>query len=163
MTFRFNPRYFLLTLLLLGVEIFIGACMHDAVIRPYGGDVLVVILIYCFIRSFWRLRVLPLALGVLIFSYLEETGQYFHLADRLGFSRPGLMRTVIGWYFTWADMLCYTLGIGAVLAVEGLVRWRQAGAEARTGWWQGGKEARQIGAGAEAREMGDAGVKVEQV
>jgi hypothetical protein len=163
MMFRFNPRYFLLTLLLLGVEIFIGACMHDAVIRPYGGDVLVVILIYCFIRSFWRLRVLPLALGVLIFSYLEETGQYFHLADRLGFSRPSLMRTVIGWYFTWADMLCYTLGIGAVLAVEGLVRWRRAGAEARTGWWQAGKEARQIGAGKEAREMGDAGVNVEQV
>lgn len=115
---RFSPRYFVLTLLLTGVEIFIGLRMHDAVIRPYGGDLLVVILIYCFIRSFWRLPVV--ALGVLIFSYMEEMGQFFHLADRLGFSRPGLMRTLIGTYFTWTDILSYTLGIGAVLLGEAL-------------------------------------------
>ena len=124
--FRFNIRYFLLTLLLIGIEIFIGACMHDAVIRPYGGDLLVVILIYCFFQSFWRLPVMQLALGVLIFSYAEETGQYFHLADRLGFTRPSLARTLIGTYFTWTDMLSYTLGIGLVLAVEGLVRWKRS-------------------------------------
>jgi len=123
---RFNIYYFLLTLLLIGVEAFIGFRMHDAVIRPYGGDLLVVILIYCFIRSFWRLPVVQLALGVLIFSYLEETGQYFHLADRLGFTRPSLTRTLIGTYFTWTDMLSYTLGIALVLAVEGLVRWKQS-------------------------------------
>lgn len=123
--FRFNFRYFLLTLLLLGVEIFIAACMHDAVIRPYGGDVLVVILLYCLIRSFWVLPVLPLALGVLLFSYLEEMGQYFHLADRLGFTRPSLMRVLIGTYFTWTDILSYTLGIGLVLTAEA---WQKQGA-----------------------------------
>ena len=126
MNFRFSIRYFSLTLLLLGAEVYIGARMHDAVIRPYGGDVLVVILLYGFIRSFWRLPVVPLALGVLIVAYLEETGQYFHLADRLGFSRPGVMRMVIGTYFTWTDILCYTLGIGVVLALEGLVRRRRS-------------------------------------
>jgi hypothetical protein len=117
---RLNLTYFLLTLLLLGVEIFIGACMHDAVIRPYGGDLLVVVLLYCAVRSFWELRVVPLALGILVFSYLVETGQYFHLADRLGFTRPSLMRTLIGTYFTWTDILSYTLGIGLVLVTEGL-------------------------------------------
>jgi hypothetical protein len=117
---RFHPTYFLLTLLLIGVEIFIGACMHDAVIRPYGGDLLVVVLLYCAIRSFWELPVVPLSLSVLAFSYLVETGQYFHLADHLGFTRPSLMRTLIGTYFTWVDMLSYTLGIGLVLGAEGL-------------------------------------------
>jgi hypothetical protein len=117
---RLNLTYFLLTLLLLGVELFIGACMHDAVIRPYGGDLLVVVLLYCAVRSFWELRVVPLALGILVFSYLVETGQYFHLADRLGFTRPSLMRTLIGTYFTWTDILSYTLGIGLVLVTEGL-------------------------------------------
>src|SRR6185437_8542916 len=77
---RFHLTYFLLTLLLLGVEIFIGACMHDAVIRPYGGDLLVVVLLYCAVRSFWELPVAPLSLSILVFSYLVETGQYFHLA-----------------------------------------------------------------------------------
>ena len=118
--FHFRLSYFLLTLLLIGVEIFIGARMHDAVIRPYGGDLLVVVLLYCLVRSFWDLPVVPLSLGVLVFSYLVETGQYFHLADRLGFTRPSLMRTLIGTYFTWVDMLSYTLGIGLVLASEGL-------------------------------------------
>jgi len=117
---RFHFIYFLLTLLLLEVEIFIGACMHDAVIRPYGGDLLVVVLLYCLVRSFWELPAVPLSLSILVFSYLVETGQYFHLADRLGFTRPSLMRTLIGTYFTWMDILSYTLGIGAVLAVEGL-------------------------------------------
>jgi hypothetical protein len=120
--FRFKLSYFLLTLGLTGVEIFIGACMHDAVIRPYGGDLLVVILLYCLVRSFWNVPVVPLSLGVLVFSYLEETGQYFHLADRLGFTRPSLVRVLIGTYFTWTDMLSYTLGIGLVLGAEGLKR-----------------------------------------
>lgn len=117
---RFNLIYFLLTLLLLGIEVFIGACLHDAVIRPYGGDLLVVVLLYCLARSFWELPVVPLSLGVLVFSYLVETGQYFHLADRLGFTKPSLMRTLIGTSFTWVDMLTYTVGIGLVLAAERL-------------------------------------------
>jgi hypothetical protein len=121
--FRFKLSYFLLTLLLIGIEIFIGVCMHDAVIRPYGGDLLVVVLLYCFVRSFWDLQVAPLSLGILVFSYLEETGQYFHLADHLGFTKPSLMRTLVGTYFTWVDMLSYTLGISLVLGAEGLKKY----------------------------------------
>src|SRR5277367_2610898 len=49
---RFSGGYFVCTLLLVGVEIFIGTRMHDRVIRPYGGDYLIVILLYCFFRSF---------------------------------------------------------------------------------------------------------------
>src|ERR1700742_5396874 len=103
--FRFNFYYFLLTLLLLGVEIFIGFCMHDAVIRPYGGDYLVVILLYCLIRSFWSVPIVATALSVLVFSYAVEVSQYFHLADRLGLTAPSLARTLLGTYFTWMDML----------------------------------------------------------
>ena len=120
--FRFDPRYGLLTLALTGIEIFIGCCMHDALIRPYGGDLLVVILLYCLIRTFWNLPPWPLAAGVLAFSYLEETLQYFHLADRLGFTKPSLARTLIGTSFTWVDMLSYTLGIATVLMLEELGR-----------------------------------------
>ena len=119
---RFNPVYFLLTLLLTGAEIFIGACMHDAIIRPYGGDFLVVGLLYCLLRSFWNLPVGLAALAVLSFSYVLETLQYFHLADRLGFTKPSLMRTLIGTSFSWVDILSYTLGIGTVLVLGGFVR-----------------------------------------
>ena len=130
--FRFNRVYFWWAILLVAIEVFIGVRMHDAIIRPYGGDVLIVVLLYCLIRSFWALPVVPLALGVLVFSYLEEMGQYFHIADRLGVTRPSLLRTLIGTWFSWVDIACYTIGIGMVLAVEMLSRqrrWTQAGTQ----------------------------------
>ncbi|GGA84197.1 ribosomal maturation YjgA family protein [Puia dinghuensis] len=116
--FRFNPGYFLLSLLILGIEFCIAEYAHDAIIRPYGGDYLCVIFLYCLIRAFWKLPVLPLALAVLLFADLVEVTQYFHLADRLGFTKPSLMRTLMGYTFTWVDIGCYTLGIGTVLGIE---------------------------------------------
>ena len=122
MKFRFNRSYFLLSLLLLLLEIFIAARIHDTLIRPYGGDVLVVIWLYCLVQSFWELPVWPAALGVLLFSYGVEASQYFGLADRLGFRGPSVMRVILGSYFTWTDILCYTLGISIVLGLEGWMR-----------------------------------------
>ena len=119
--FRFAPSYFVLMLALFGIEVFIGARMHDALIRPYGGDVLVVIWLYCLVRSFWDWPVINVAVGVLVFAYGVEGLQYLGLADRLGFTRPSLMRTLLGSYFTWTDIFCYTLGIVTVIVWEGLV------------------------------------------
>jgi len=110
--------------LLFVVEVFIGARMHDAIIRPYGGDYLCVIWLYCLVRSFANLPVWQVAVGVLIFAYLIETLQYFGFADRLGFRGPSLMRTLLGSYFTWTDILCYTLGILTVISMEGLI-WKR--------------------------------------
>jgi len=115
---QFNRVYCFWSLLLLGVEIFIAERMHDAIIRPFGGDYLCVILLYCLIRSFWRLPVGPLAAAVLVFAYGVEVSQYFHLADRLGFTRPSFIRILMGYEFSWLDMICYTLGIITVLIVE---------------------------------------------
>jgi uncharacterized protein DUF2809 len=116
--FRFHFGYFLISILLLGIEIFIGVCMHDQIIRPYGGDFLVVIFLYCLIRSFWNCPVIVTAVSVLIFSYLVEISQYFRLADHLGLSRHSLVRVLLGSYFSWTDMLVYTLGIVLVVGVE---------------------------------------------
>jgi hypothetical protein len=122
--FRFSVFYFLLTIALLGLEIFIGACVHDRIIRPYGGDFLVVILLYCLVRSFWDLPILLTAVSVLIFSYLVEIAQYFRLADRLGFKRHSLACVLLGSYFSLTDIISYTLGI---LLVIGLETWIKKG------------------------------------
>ncbi|WP_295791406.1 DUF2809 domain-containing protein [Mucilaginibacter sp.] len=82
--FRFNHWYFVLMLLLFAIEFIIGADFHDTIIRPYGGDFLVVILIYCFVKSFINTPVVGTALGVLLFSYMVEVSQYFHLVNLLG-------------------------------------------------------------------------------
>ena len=49
---RFQKRYFIITILLFVVEIFIAVFIYDQFVHPYVGDYLVVILIYCFLRSF---------------------------------------------------------------------------------------------------------------
>jgi len=49
---KFNWYYFVLTILLLGLEILIALFAHGSIIRPYIGNLLVVILIYCFVKSF---------------------------------------------------------------------------------------------------------------
>lgn len=68
----FNRNYFGFTILLLIVEIFIALYVHDAFVRPYVGDILVAILIYCFIKSFVTLPALPVAVSVLLFTFAIE-------------------------------------------------------------------------------------------
>jgi len=124
MKFRFNTRYFVLAVLLFIIEALIARYLHDEFVRPYVGDFLVVILIYCFVCSFVQAPVLPLATGVLIFAYLVEISQYFHLVKLLGWEHSRLANVILGNYFTWNDMVCYTLGIGAVLLINKLAgRW----------------------------------------
>ena len=115
---RFNKLYFTLTLLLLLIEIFIGTYVHDAVIRPFGGDFLVVILLYCFVKTSLNKPFLPVAIGVLLFAYTAEGSQYFHLVSWLGLQHSKAAVILLGSTFSWADMLCYTLGIGLVIAIE---------------------------------------------
>lgn len=117
----FNIRYFLLTAILFIIEVLIALYIHDAIIRPYGGDFLVVILIYCFVKTFFNWPVIKTALGTLIFSYLVEIGQYFHLVNVLGLERFKLARIVIGVGFSFIDLLCYTMGIILVVIVERLL------------------------------------------
>jgi len=118
---RFHWTYFLLTLAILAVELYIAGYTHDAIIRPYGGDYLCVIFLYTLVRTFLDLPVRPLALWIFAFACFVEVTQFFHLADRLGFTKPSLIRTLMGYTFTWVDIGCYALGIGTVLALESLV------------------------------------------
>jgi len=116
--FRFKWRYFLLFILLLLTEIYIGAFVHDRWIRPVGGDYLVVMLLYCLARAVWDWPVGWTALTVLIFAYMVEITQYFRLADALGLGQHSLLRIIIGSSFSWGDILAYTAGIGTVLGLE---------------------------------------------
>jgi hypothetical protein len=123
LTFRKN--YFLLFVLLFIVEVLIALYLHDRIIRPYIGDYLVVIMLYCFVRAFIKTSVLPAALAVLLFAYLIEVLQYFQIVSLLGLENNRVAKTVIGYQFEWIDMLAYTLGIITVLLLERMRR-RQA-------------------------------------
>jgi hypothetical protein len=118
--FNFNKTYFLLALILLCVEVYIGLYVHDSIVRPFGGDFLIVILLYCLVKSFFNLPVLLTAGWILVFAYAVEVSQYFHFVHLLGLQDSKLARLLLGTSFSFTDLLCYTLGILLVIIAENL-------------------------------------------
>lgn len=114
----FNRKYFFLTILIFIAEVLIALFVHDTIIRPYIGDVLVVILIYCFIKSFLQLPVLAVAVFVLLFSFGIEFLQYLNIVEKLGLQESKIARTVIGTSFACIDLVCYIAGIIIILIAE---------------------------------------------
>jgi hypothetical protein len=117
---KFNWHYFILTILLCGLEILIALFAHDKIIRPYIGDLFVVILLYCFVKSVANTPVFPTAVSVLLFSYQVEILQYFKIINVLGLQHSRLARLIIGTSFEWIDLIAYTAGIAIVLFSEKL-------------------------------------------
>lgn len=113
-----NKPYFILTLILFITEVFIGIYLHDKLIRPFGGDLLVVILIYCFVKTCVNTPWLKTAVGALFFAYMVEISQYFNLLADLGLQNSKLAAILLGHSFSWGDMLSYTIGISIVILAE---------------------------------------------
>lgn len=111
MKFRFNLKAFALFLLIFLVEVLIALFIDDKIIRPYGGDLLVVIMIYYFIKSFIQTKPLYICLGTLLFAYAVEIAQYFELVKVLGVQDNRFLVIVLGSSFSWGDMLAYTIGV----------------------------------------------------
>ncbi|MBO2011128.1 DUF2809 domain-containing protein [Hymenobacter negativus] len=114
---RFHKGYFLAAVTLLLVEILIALFMHDRFIRPYAGDFLATIFLYCLLGSFCNTSAWWIAGIALTLSYLIEGLQYINLLARLGW-HSRVARIVFGSHFEWGDMLAYTLGGGLALAVS---------------------------------------------
>jgi hypothetical protein len=117
---KFNKIYFALTVLLLLTEIVIALFVHDRFVRPYVGDFLVVILIYCFVKSFLNLSVWFTAVSVLCFSFCVEITQYFNLIGKIGLQDSGIAKAVLGNSFAWEDLVAYVAGIAFVVIIEKL-------------------------------------------
>lgn len=110
MAIGFNKHYALLAVLLFGIELAIALWVHDTLIRPFIGDVLVVMLLFCLLRAVIQMNNQHLIVAVLIFSYAVEIGQYFQLAHLLGVAQYPIARIVIGSTFDGMDLVAYTLG-----------------------------------------------------
>jgi DNA integrity scanning protein DisA with diadenylate cyclase activity len=114
----FSPKYCYWTVLLLAIEIFIGTFIRDSFVRPFIGDVLVVILLYCLLKTFWKVRVPVAAWGVLVFACAIEVLQYFKLVNLLGLQQHKLLVIMIGATFDWQDILAYIIGTAAILWLD---------------------------------------------
>ncbi len=96
--------------MILCIEIFIALYIRDHFIRPYIGDVLVVMLVYCVIKSILNIRSVSAAFISFVFACLVETGQYFHLVEVLSLQHNKFATIVIGNSFSWEDIIAYFIG-----------------------------------------------------
>jgi hypothetical protein len=114
-----SKKVYLITgLCIFGIEILIALFLRDSFIRPVFGDYLVVILLYCIVRTATNFSVKTSAFGVLIFSYILECLQGLNLLQTLGIKRNLFTDILFGSTFDWLDLLAYTCGVFTVLAME---------------------------------------------
>lgn len=96
--------------ILLITEVLIALYVHDSFIRPYIGDVLVVIVIYTFIRIFIPERYRLLPLWVFLFAIGVEMLQFVHIVELLGLKDNRFFSLLVGSVFDIKDIICYAAG-----------------------------------------------------
>ncbi len=113
--------YVIATVLLLAIEVCIALFVHDRFIRPYVGDMLVVIVIYTFVRIFIPEKCRLLPLYIFLFAAGVEVLQWIGIVELLGLQDNRFFRVLIGSTFDVKDILCY--GVGCVLL--GVYEWKK--------------------------------------
>ena len=107
---RRRIEYIISFILLLLAEIFIGAFINDSFVRPYMGDVLVVMLMCTFIRIFLTEKPGLLPLYTTLFAVGVEILQYFDFVKLLGLENNAILSTALGRTFDIKDIVCYIIG-----------------------------------------------------
>lgn len=116
--FKFNRHYFSAFCILFLLEVMIALYINDDFIRPYFGDYLVVILIYCFLKSFSSFSKYNVAFFVLLFAFTVELLQYLDCITFLGLQDYKIARIVLGTSFSWHDMIAYFFGYLSIVLIE---------------------------------------------
>lgn len=111
-------NYSLGFVVLLIIEILIAKFIRDDFIRPYGGDFLVVILIYCFLMAVSDISVLKGLLIVLIFAFAIEFFQIINIVKVMQYQPPEPVMIILGSSFSIWDLLAYSLGISFTAGME---------------------------------------------
>lgn len=111
---RLRVKYAVLFLILFGIEAGIALFVHDRVIRPYVGDMLVVVLLYFFVRIFIPRGIRLLPLWIFLFAAAIEIAQYFDFAELLGVGGNPVMRIILGSTFDLKDIACYGAGCALI-------------------------------------------------
>ena len=102
--------YAIMAVIILITEVLIALYVHDMFVRPYMGDVLVVFVIYFFVRI-----IIPdghrfMPLYVFVFAAGVEVLQLFNIVDVLGLGDNRFFRVLIGSVFDIKDVICYAVG-----------------------------------------------------
>ncbi|MBD5528241.1 MAG: DUF2809 domain-containing protein [Lachnospiraceae bacterium] len=94
----------------------IALFVHDRFVRPYIGDVLVVVVLYFLVRTLLLERCRWLPLFIFIFAVGVEFLQYLNLVELMGLSGNRFMRILLGSVFDFKDIVCYGVGCAGLQA-----------------------------------------------
>ncbi len=119
---KLHLTYTLSFLALLFIEVLIALFIRDDFVRPYVGDVLVTVLICCFMRIFFPRGVKALPLYVFIFAATVEILQYFDIVKLLGLESNRFISILIGRTFSFADLVCYAIGCLLFFSADSLLK-----------------------------------------
>ncbi|WP_291072915.1 MULTISPECIES: DUF2809 domain-containing protein [unclassified Empedobacter] len=108
--FKFDKKSFSIAIIIFLIEVIIALHIKDKIIRPFVGDILVVIFIYYFIKAFINTKAINIAIFTLFFSFVVEILQYFNFVEMIGLGHNKAARIIIGTSFSWIDLLCYFVG-----------------------------------------------------
>lgn len=100
------------------LEVGIARYVRDDFIRPYVGDMLVVIVVYCLVRILVPTGIKFLPLYVFAFAFVVEILQLFDLVAKLGLQNNVFLRIALGSVFDPKDILCYAIGCLFLLVYE---------------------------------------------
>ena len=106
-----NKKYLTYFIIIFILESFIAIFVKDNFIRPYLGDVLVIILIYCFINIFLKIEIKLLPLYIFIFAVIIELLQYINILKLLNLDNILILKIIIGSTFDIKDIICYFVGM----------------------------------------------------
>ena len=118
MKIQLNKYYLIFALLLFTTEVLIAIYLPTGFIRYTFGDYLVVILLFCFIKSFIEVDSFKLAICVLAFTFLIEFLQLLNILTLLNLQHNHLLKLVLGSTFQISDLVAYTFGIISILIIE---------------------------------------------
>ena len=119
---KLRITYAVAFILLLAAEIFIGAFVHDGFVRPYVGDVLVVMVICALLRIFLPEKPKLLPLYTCIFAAGIEILQYFDFVSLMGLENNKIISIALGRTFDIKDIICYVAGGAIFFAAEEIRR-----------------------------------------
>lgn len=118
----FNIKYLIFFIFTFLIEVIIALFINDKIIRPYIGDILVIVLMYSFIKIFVKKEIRILPMYLFVFATSVEITQYFNILRILGLENNRIISIILGSTFDIKDVLCYLAGTIILIIWENKAR-----------------------------------------
>lgn len=116
-------NYLIGFIVILLIEVIIALFIHDKFIRPYIGDILVIICLYLLLKSIFPEKPKYLSLFVFLFAVGVEILQYFNIMKVISGGNK-YMNIILGATFDIKDIMCYLIGFIIIIIVEKIYKRR---------------------------------------